>query len=84
MVKLRSADLFLVIGKRIDYRLAMGGSRLFPPGAKFIQVDLHEPEFGINRKIDVAIHADARLALEALREAAGFTPGQAPALLGGG
>ncbi len=26
----READLFLVIGKRIDYRLAMGGARLFP------------------------------------------------------
>ena len=35
----READLFLVIGKRIDYRLALGGPRLFPPGAKFVQVE---------------------------------------------
>ena len=26
----READLFLVVGKRIDYRLALGGARLFP------------------------------------------------------
>ncbi len=29
----READLFLVIGKRIDYRLALGGARLFPADA---------------------------------------------------
>jgi acetolactate synthase-1/2/3 large subunit len=67
----RGADLFLVIGKRIDYRLAMGGSRLFPPGARFIQIDIHEEELGLNRKLDLAIRADARDALESLTEAAG-------------
>ena len=67
----RDADLFLVIGKRIDYRLAMGGPRLFPETARFIQIDLHPEEFGINRPIDLAICADARDALETLYEAAG-------------
>ena len=28
----KEADLFLVLGKRIDYRLALGGPRLFNPG----------------------------------------------------
>jgi acetolactate synthase-1/2/3 large subunit len=67
----READLFLVIGKRIDYRLAMGGTRLFPAHARFIQIDIHPEELGLNRKLDVAICADARAALEALTEAAG-------------
>src|SRR5204862_249709 len=67
----READLFLVVGKRIDYRLALGGPRLFPAGARFIQVDLHEEELGLNRRLDVAIHADARATLEALTAAAG-------------
>jgi len=70
----READLFLVIGKRIDYRLAMGGPRLFPPHARFIQIDVHPGELGLNHKLDVAICADARLALEALSEAAWPTP----------
>lgn len=70
----READLFLVIGKRIDYRLALGGARLFPPGAKFIQVDLHPEELGLNHSLEVAIRDDARLALEALTVAAGPHP----------
>ena len=65
----READLFIVIGKRIDYRLALGGSRLFPAEAKFVQVDLHAPELGMNRALDAAICGDARLALEALADA---------------
>jgi acetolactate synthase-1/2/3 large subunit len=67
----READLFLVVGKRIDYRLALGTERLFPPDARFIQIDIHPEELGFNRRLDVALCADARLALEALLQAAG-------------
>ena len=67
----READLFLVVGKRIDYRLAMGGERLFPPKAPFIQIDIHAEELGLNRPLSVPICADARLALEAMLRAAG-------------
>jgi acetolactate synthase-1/2/3 large subunit len=67
----READLFLVVGKRIDYRLAMGGERLFPSHARFIQIDIHPEELGLNRPLEVSICADARLALEALLHAAG-------------
>jgi acetolactate synthase-1/2/3 large subunit len=70
----READLFLIVGKRIDYRLAMGGARLFPPEARFIQIDIHPQELGFNRKLDAAICADARTALEALAGAAGPQP----------
>ena len=70
----QEADLVLVVGKRIDYRLAFGGARLFPAAAKFIQIDIHEEELGLNRRLDLAIHADARAALEALTDAAGDTP----------
>src|SRR5262249_21279411 len=54
------ADLFLVVGKRIDYRLALGGPRLFPAAAKFVQIDIHPQELGLNRALDAAICADAR------------------------
>jgi acetolactate synthase-1/2/3 large subunit len=70
----READLFLIVGKRIDYRLAMGGARLFPPDARFIQIDIHPQELGFNRPLDAAICADARVALEALADAAGPQP----------
>src|SRR6185369_12309883 len=67
----QEADLFVVIGKRLDYRLALGGSRLFSPAAKFIQIDLHAQELGMNHKLDVAICADAKATLRALTQAAG-------------
>ncbi len=70
----QDADLFLVIGKRIDYRLALGGPRLFNPDAKFIQIDIHPQELGMNRKLEVAICADAKAALRALTLAAEKTP----------
>ena len=68
------ADLFLVIGKRIDYRLALGGARVFPAEAGFIQIDIHPEELGLNRKLDIAMCADAKAALEALTEEAGPEP----------
>jgi len=70
----READVFLVVGKRIDYRLALGGARLFPPEARFIQVDIHASELGLNRPLEVAICADARITLDALTAAAGPQP----------
>jgi len=60
------ADLFLVLGKRIDYRLALGGPRLFSPSARFIQVDIHAPELGLNRKLEIGICADVKSTLRAL------------------
>jgi acetolactate synthase-1/2/3 large subunit len=77
----READLFLVVGKRIDYRLAMGGARLFAERARFIQIDVHEEELGLNRPLEAGICADARVALEALAEAAGPRPVAARAWL---
>ena len=65
----READLFLVVGKRIDYRLALGGTRLFPAEAKFIQIDIHPQELGMNRALDAAICGDARAALDAIPDA---------------
>ncbi len=67
----KEADLFLVLGKRIDYRLALGGPRLFSPGARFIQVDIHPQELGLNRKLEIGICADVKSTLQALLAEAG-------------
>ncbi|HTM47124.1 MAG TPA: thiamine pyrophosphate-binding protein [Bryobacteraceae bacterium] len=67
----KEADLFLVLGKRFDYRLALGGPRLFGPAAKFIQVDIHAPELGMNRRLEVGIWADVKSTLRALLAEAG-------------
>jgi acetolactate synthase-1/2/3 large subunit len=71
----READLFLIAGKRIDYRLALGGARLFPAEAKFIQIDIHPQELGMNRALDAAVCGDARAALDAIPDAGGVRAG---------
>jgi len=71
----QEADLFLVVGKRIDYRLALGGARVFNPQARFIQVDIHPQELDMNRKLDLAICADAKAMLRALAESWRGRPG---------
>ncbi len=77
----KEADVILVVGKRIDYRLALGGERLFSADAKFIQIDVHQPELGLNRALSPGIWADARTALEAMLAEAGSEPWGPPAWL---
>jgi acetolactate synthase-1/2/3 large subunit len=67
----READVVLVLGKRIDYRLALGGPRLFSPATKFIQVDIHGQELGVNRALEVGIRADLKATLRAMLEVLG-------------
>ena len=69
----KEADVVLVLGKRIDYRLALGGPRLFSPGAKFIQVDIHPQELGQARRLEQAICADVKSTLQAMLPLAGQT-----------
>ena len=66
---LRAADLVIVVGKRFDYGLRMGGAELFAPDAKTVQVDVCGTELGMNRRLDVGMLADARTAVSALNEA---------------
>jgi acetolactate synthase-1/2/3 large subunit len=70
----KEADLFLVLGKRLDYRLALGGARLFGPAAKFIQVDIHAQELGLNRKLELGIWADLGSTLRAMLREIGEKP----------
>ena len=65
---LRKADLVIVVGKRFDYGLRMGGAQLFAPGAKTVQVDICGTELGLNRNLEVGIQADAKSALDAFNE----------------
>ncbi len=65
---LRQADLVIVIGKRIDYRLRLGGAQLFGGEAKFVQIDICSEELGLNRSLEVGIAADAKTTLAALAE----------------
>ena len=65
----QDADLFLILGKRIDYRLGLGGPRVLNPGARVAQVDIHPPELGLNRRLELGICADLKVILKVLTEA---------------
>lgn len=71
---LKQADVVLVLGKKLDYRVRLGGPRLFSPEAKFVQVDIHPQELGLNRRLEVGIPADVKLTLAALIDSIGGRP----------
>lgn len=66
---LRQSDLVIIVGKRLDYGLRMGGPQLFSRAARTVQIDTCGAELGLNRSLAVGVQADARTSLQALGEA---------------
>jgi len=56
------SDLLITVGSRNE-EFQTGGWRIYPPGARFIQVDIAPFEIGRNWIPDVAIVGDAKLVL---------------------
>jgi len=63
---LSQADVTVLIGTEIDFRLNYGAPPLFNPKGKVIQIDIDPTEIGHNRNIDVGILGDAREVLRQL------------------
>ena len=74
---LAQADVVLVVGTPLDFRIGYGTEPTFAAGAKVIQVDIDAAEIGRNRPIDVGIVGDARSVLEALEAGARLGAGAA-------
>lgn len=68
------ADLVLIVGSRCE-EFQSGAWKLFPAGARMIQIDIDAGEIGRNWVPDVGIVADARRALEQLSAALADAPG---------
>jgi acetolactate synthase I/II/III large subunit len=64
---LREADVVMLIGTPLDFRLKYGQED-WNPNAKLIQIENDVDELNHNRQADVAMVANARLVLEALSE----------------
>ncbi len=64
---LGQADVAVLIGTEIDFRLNYGAPPLFNPQVKVIQIDIDQTEIGRNRSIDVGIVGDAGEVLKQLR-----------------
>ncbi|AKU90987.1 thiamine pyrophosphate-binding protein [Vulgatibacter incomptus] len=69
---LAEADVVVVIGTPLDFRLGYGEA--FRPDARLIQIDADPAEIGRNRAVEVGIWADSRLALEAIAAGLGKGP----------
>jgi thiamine pyrophosphate-dependent acetolactate synthase large subunit-like protein len=73
---LKQADVVLIFGTPLDFRLGYGRESHFNPAAALIQVDLDGGEIGRNRPIDVGIVGDTGIVMEqltALATAEGFS-----------
>jgi acetolactate synthase-1/2/3 large subunit len=69
---LSQADVVFVLGTPFDFRVDYGRTPTWAADAKIVQIDLDGSELGRNRKIDVTIHGDSGLVLDALaKEVAG-------------
>jgi acetolactate synthase-1/2/3 large subunit len=67
---LAQADVVLVVGTPLDFRLGYGTEPTFAAGAKVVQVDVDAAEIGRNRPVDVGVVGDARSVLAALEAGA--------------
>jgi acetolactate synthase-1/2/3 large subunit len=67
---LKSADVVLIFGTPLDFRIGYGRHSHINPDAKLIQVDLDPRELGRNRPCDVGIVGDTGLVMEQLTAAA--------------
>ena len=66
---LREADLVLVLGTPLDFRLGYGRPPVIAEAARVVMVDADASGFGRNRPVDVGIAGDVRLTLEGLERA---------------
>ncbi len=67
---LRAADLVVVFGTPLDFRLGYGRETHINPDARLVQIDLDPSEIGRNRDVDVGIVGDTGLVMDALVEMA--------------
>lgn len=67
---LPDADLLLLVGARIDYRLGYGEPPGVRPDARIVRIDVEASELRQGREPDVALLADPASALAALAEQA--------------
>ncbi|MBI4518788.1 MAG: acetolactate synthase [Deltaproteobacteria bacterium] len=63
---LKQADVVLIFGTPLDFRLGYGRESHFSAEAKLIQVDLDGGEIGRNRAIEVGIIGDTGIVMEQL------------------
>jgi acetolactate synthase-1/2/3 large subunit len=67
---LKQADVVLIFGTPLDFRIGYGRDSHINPQAKLIQIDIDPRELGRNRPVDCGIVGDTGLVMEQLTNAA--------------
>ena len=67
---LARADVVLVVGTPLDFRVGYGTEPTFAHGARVIQVDVDATEIGRNRPVEVGVIGDSRSVLDQLASGA--------------
>ena len=67
---LSRADVVLVVGTPLDFRVGYGSPPTFAEDARVIQVDIDGADIGRNRPVEVGIIGDSRSVLDQLRAGA--------------
>ena len=62
--KAAEADVVMIIGRRLNFRINYGHPPLFSSEAKIIQIDIEQSEIGRNRPVNVGIVGDAKAVLK--------------------
>jgi len=70
------ADVVLLVGARLDWTFRFGSE--IAQDAKIIQIDIHEPEIGVNRAPAIGIFGDVRSALQQILARIAHTMSAAP------
>ena len=65
-VAAKHADLVIAVGIRLQQRIGFGMAPRFDGGATFAQIDIDPAEIGRTRTVQIGVHGDARLGVEAL------------------
>ncbi|MCC6945156.1 MAG: thiamine pyrophosphate-binding protein [Thermomicrobiales bacterium] len=68
---LPDADVLIMLGARVDYRVGFGQAPGLAPDVKIVRVDIDPNELVQGREPDVAIQADPKSAIEAITAALG-------------
>ncbi len=75
---LSNADLLLLVGTKLDFRLNYGQPPLIPPDVKIIWLDTQAEDIGINRGADVGIAGDVGAIMLQISSALGSVTDHTP------
>ena len=75
---LKDADVIVIFGTPLDFRIGYGRPPRIPEESWLIQVDLDPSEIGRNRGVQVGIHGDIGLTMKQMAEAAGHVSADRP------